>query len=63
MTSLRFGMRAKLIKNEPKVQEEQTITEVLELLKKAEKKIKEQNDIINELKKYIQKNLNNFEDF
>ena len=33
-------MRAKLIKNEPKVQQEQTITEVLELLKKAEKKIK-----------------------
>lgn len=40
--SLRFGLRAKAIKNKPRVNKEFTLSELQDLLAKAEKKIKEQ---------------------
>lgn len=49
MTSLRFGSRAKLIKNKPKVNKEYTVEELLILLEKAELKIKYQMKLIEEL--------------
>ena len=49
--SLRFGHRAKLIKNGPRINKEYTVPQLLDLLAKAEKRIKEQNEAINDLKK------------
>jgi hypothetical protein len=46
LTSLRFGSRAKLIQNQPKVNREYTVEELLGLLEKAEIKIKRQMKII-----------------
>jgi kinesin family protein 5 len=39
LSSLRFGYRAKEIKNKPKVNREYTVAELLFLLEKAEKRI------------------------
>lgn len=47
---MRFGSRAKLIKNKPKVNEERSIAEYKQLLAEAEAKIREQNKIIAVLK-------------
>ena len=51
VTSLRFGHRAKAIKNSPKINKEYTVEELLCLLEKAELKIKAQNKIIEDLSK------------
>lgn len=51
MTSLRFGHRAKAVKNSPKINKEYTVEELLCLLEKAELKIKAQNKLIDELTK------------
>lgn len=46
ITTLRFGHRAKGIKNSPKINKEYTVEQLLGLLEKAELKIKAQNKII-----------------
>lgn len=51
VTSLRFGQRAKAIKNSPKINREYTVEQLMVLLEKAEVKIKAQNKIIEELNK------------
>mmetsp|Transcript_8716 Transcript_8716/g.21491 ORF Transcript_8716/g.21491 Transcript_8716/m.21491 type:complete len:701 (-) Transcript_8716:1133-3235(-) len=49
-SSLRFGQRAKMIKNKPKANEEKTIDEYKQLLAAAEKKIKQQQELIDAMK-------------
>ena len=49
LSSLRFGFRAKQIKNKPKVNREYTVAELLLLLEKAEKRIQELEVVIKEL--------------
>jgi hypothetical protein len=40
VSSLRFGSRAKMIRNRPKVNKDYTVEELMDLLEKAELKIK-----------------------
>lgn len=49
LTSVRFGWRAKSIKNAPKINKSYTVSELLLLLAKAEETIKQQNALIKEL--------------
>ena len=46
VTSLRFGQRAKAVKNSPKINKEYTVEQLLGLLEKAELKIKAQSKMI-----------------
>jgi kinesin family protein 5 len=46
VTTLRFGQRAKAIKNSPKINREYTVEQLVALLEKAEMKIKTQNKVI-----------------
>mmetsp|Transcript_39415 Transcript_39415/g.66074 ORF Transcript_39415/g.66074 Transcript_39415/m.66074 type:complete len:870 (+) Transcript_39415:176-2785(+) len=50
LSTLRFGKRAKMIKNKPKVNEERSIDEYKALLEAAYKKIRDQENIIKALK-------------
>ena len=54
-SSIRFGTRAKTIKNEPVINKSYTVPELLELLQKAEKTIKEQYKVIEQLNKKKQR--------
>jgi len=58
ISTLRFGVRAKSIKNKPKINRELTVAELQLLLAKAEKTIEEKEIRINQLEEYIQ-NLGN----
>jgi kinesin family protein 5 len=49
LSSLRFGNRAKQIKNKPKVNREYTVAELLLLLEKAEKRIQELEQLLSEM--------------
>ena len=49
MSSLRFGFRAKQIKNKPKINKEYTIGELLVLLEKSEKRNQELELLLNEM--------------
>lgn len=58
ISTLRFGVRAKSIKNKPKINRELTVAELQILLAKAEKTIEEKEMRIRQLEEYI-KNLGN----
>lgn len=58
ISTLRFGVRAKSIKNKPKINRELTVAELQILLAKAEKTIEEKEMRIKQLEEYI-KNLGN----
>lgn len=58
ISTLRFGVRAKSIKNKPKINRELTVAELQILLAKAEKTIEEKDQRIKQLEEYI-KNLGN----
>ena len=58
ISTLRFGVRAKSIKNKPKINRELTVAELQVLLAKAEKTIEEKEMRIKQLEDYI-KNLGN----
>ena len=51
LSTLRFGARARNIKNAPKVNKEYTVPELRRLLEKAEEKIEAQENKIKVLKK------------
>ncbi|GAB5355251.1 hypothetical protein AAMO2058_000189700 [Amorphochlora amoebiformis] len=50
LNTMRFGKRAKMIKNKPKINAERTVEEYKELLEAAEKKIRHQQTIIDTLR-------------
>lgn len=58
ISALRFGVRAKSIKNKPKINRELTVIELQALLAKAEKTIEEKEIRIKQLEDYL-KNLGN----
>ena len=51
ITSLRFGQRAKAVKNSPKINKEYTVEQLLGMLEKAELRIKTQTKMIEEFSK------------
>jgi len=53
LSTLRFGSRAKLIKNKPKVNVERSISEYKQLLAAAEHKIRDQDKLITALKEEL----------
>lgn len=53
LSTLRFGMRAKTIKNKPKINREYTVQELKLMLAKAREQIVEKDSIIERLKKGI----------
>lgn len=56
MSTLRFGQRAKSVKNTPKINREYTVAELQLLLEKAESTITELKKRITQLELFIQKN-------
>ena len=54
ISTLRFGKRAKQIKNKPKINKEISIGELRLLLEKAEKGIEERDKVIAKLEKSLQ---------
>ena len=55
ISTLRFGIRAKNIKNKPKINRELTVPEMTLLLEKAEQTIEEKQRRIESLEDYITK--------
>jgi kinesin family protein 5 len=54
LSTLRFGTRAKCIKNKPKINKEWTVAELQNLLSKAEKTIEEKNVRILQLEEKLE---------
>ena len=57
ISSLRFGISAKKIKNTPKINKEMTVPELLTLLDRAEKDIQTKDKYIEFLKNHIMTDL------
>lgn len=57
ISTLRFGISAKKIKNKPKINKELTVAELQNLLEKAQKQIAENHKYIDQLKNYITSDL------
>lgn len=57
LSTLRFGMRAKKVKNKPKINKELTVSELKIIVEKLERQLKLSNMKISQLEKYI-KSLN-----
>ena len=56
LSTLRFGERAKKIKNKPKINKEVTVAELQKLIEKLKESLKKANARINQLENYIKQN-------
>ena len=56
LSTLRFGERAKKIKNKPKINKEVTVAELQKLVEKLKESLKKANARINQLENYIKQN-------
>ena len=56
LSTLRFGLRAKEIKNKPKINKEITVSELQKLVEKLKENLKKANSRINQLENFIRQN-------
>lgn len=63
ISTLRFGIRAKSIKNKPKINKEHTLAEMKILLARSEEEIEKRNKIIAELQENLKKSGGDLPDF
>ena len=56
LSTLRFGLRAKEIKNKPKINKEITVSELQKLVEKLKESLKKANSRINQLENFIRQN-------